>query len=377
MALYKFVKDNGDIIEEEYVRGNALKKEQVEAELVSALKSFDTQATCIPVSSDLSEIYNVHVTYQGIGNITFCIKGVTPGGRSSGLKLKDEQRIQLKAKYMKYTYKQKVSGKKVFLLGVYKRESNTVFCAWNVGYPNAEDNIPISKQIKIDTIANAMREGTATQKKNNGEVAFAFRKDFFLRWLLEHSDERSEWQIAQEEHYEEDTEVCIEDLSLTPVDFEYIKQKEGKQKRSKSSGKPDYKQINENKTKLGRIGERLVLKYEQNKLDELEVNKLVKWVSEENDNEGYDILSYDSEGNEIHIEVKTSASSKNVMRFYLTKNEYDRLLTDPAYELYYVFDTKTSKPKLHILDIEGIRSGEIAVETEVYLANWDVSMRLI
>jgi|GEM_PF-3817209 len=376
MAVYKFAKDDGSIVEAEYIGTEALNSEQVKTELISALELFGKPFTCEPVSAEMKEVYIVKFQDNSIGEFLVCIKQVTPGGRAN---LVDEQRIQQNAKYMKYAYKQVAVGKRVFLMGVYKRETVTVFCAWKITYPNSD--APISKQIKIMTIADAIKNGFAQQRKSRrgaegDEYAFALRKDFFPQWFFNHSG-KCLWKKIDltEEQVEEQTEVNVEDKSLTTVDFEYIKQKIRMPRKHGEikSRKPNYKRIQENKTAYGRAGERLVLKFEQDRLDSLGIDKLVRWVSEEDDTQGYDILSYEADDSEIHIEVKTSALGDSEMRFYLSKNEYDRMQTDPVYKIYYVFDTKTATPRLHILDVEKIRNGEITLETEVYLAHWIVT----
>ena len=379
--MYKFAKDNGDIVEMVYEKDDALSIEEVRAELVSALQTFHAPFTCTPIGSETNEIYNIHVDDSRVGDFIISIKEITPGGRKA---LMDEQRIQQKAKFMKYAYKQAVDGKKTFLMGVYRREKNTVFCVWRIGNPNTADEMPISKQIKIYTIAEAMKEGFAQQKKGNNDYAFAFRKELFSKWFLKLSDvclikefnkieqgeELIELFVDQDEAH---VEMNIEDKALTLVDFEIIKQKIRTLKPKKTTPKKDdYRRALENKMAFGRAGERLVLKHEQNKLNNLSIDKLVQWTSEYDDTKGYDILSYDDVGDEMHIEVKTSALDDTQMKFYLTKNEHNRLHMDPSYYLYYVFDIKTPNPKLHIVDIEKIKSGELVLETELYSAHWDV-----
>lgn len=50
----------------------------------------------------------------------------------------------------------------------------------------------------------------------------------------------------------------------------------------------------------------------------------VEWVSQDDDSLGYDINSFDKDGNEFHIEVKTNSSSK-YLDFYITANELENL----------------------------------------------------
>ena len=77
--------------------------------------------------------------------------------------------------------------------------------------------------------------------------------------------------------------------------------------------------------------------------------KKVRIVSDDN-NLGYDILSYDLKGKEIHIEVKTKNSPKEKLDFFITNNELDKFYNDRKYKIYYLFDIKNENPKLHIVD---------------------------
>jgi len=76
--------------------------------------------------------------------------------------------------------------------------------------------------------------------------------------------------------------------------------------------------------KLGYDGEEMVLRFEQQRLRQLEradlANK-IRWVSQEDgDGAGYDILSFDHKGKERFLEVKTTVGSQTAP-FYLTRNE--------------------------------------------------------
>lgn len=68
-------------------------------------------------------------------------------------------------------------------LGVYRREGQTIFCAWKLKSSTAGAETPISKQIKITTIAQAMKEGFVQQDKGYGEYACAFRKEFIYFYI--------------------------------------------------------------------------------------------------------------------------------------------------------------------------------------------------
>jgi hypothetical protein len=92
---------------------------------------------------------------------------------------------------------------------------------------------------------------------------------------------------------------------------------------------------------LGRRGEEYVLRCEQERLRKIGRTDLatrVKWVSEDDDGLGYDILSYDEQGQEIYVEVKTT-NAGHQSRFFITDNELAvARRCGSAYKLYRLFD---------------------------------------
>jgi hypothetical protein len=94
--------------------------------------------------------------------------------------------------------------------------------------------------------------------------------------------------------------------------------------------------------KLGRDGEELVLQFERERLkkfERLDLAKKIRWISEEDgDGAGYDILSFDKNGKERFLEVKTTVGS-DLTPFYITRNELSLSSERPeAFRLCRVFD---------------------------------------
>nr|WP_314987706.1 AAA family ATPase [uncultured Stomatobaculum sp.] len=190
MPEYQFADRDGSIKSENYDRGTCFSAEQVLKSLRSAFQLF-------PFHAEISQVENLddvfHVTFpknedpdEVFNEVFICGKGTTPGGRQG---LKDEQRIQPKAKYLNYVYDKQSHGKKGIFLGVYFRDGKTVFCTWKVRQSNAASpETTISKQIKIGSIAKAIREGFVQQDKGCGEYACAFKPEFLYFYLR-----NSEW----------------------------------------------------------------------------------------------------------------------------------------------------------------------------------------
>ena len=122
-------------------------------------------------------------------------------------------------------------------------------------------------------------------------------------------------------------------------------------KQDKSPVKVDYTAKQQVNTRLGKIGEKWVLKYERAKLvaaGRKDLAKKVLWVAEYDDSKGYDILSYDSDGKEIFIEVKTTNGGPGTP-FYISALEmYINNTNQSKYRLYRLYNFNT-EPKLRII----------------------------
>ncbi len=169
------------------------------------------QGVNIEKVDDWEDVYHVHFNNSEYEDIYFCAKGTTPGGREG---LKNEQRIQPKAKYLNYVYDKSVNGFKGVFMGVYKKDGVTVLCTWKVMQSNASNQeTPISKQIKIASIAKAIKEGFVQQDKGKGEFACAFTPAF-LYFYLRHTSWLHDGQITELNDHLEIDENDEEDNSI-------------------------------------------------------------------------------------------------------------------------------------------------------------------
>jgi hypothetical protein len=88
--------------------------------------------------------------------------------------------------------------------------------------------------------------------------------------------------------------------------------------------KINYLEKEQSNTKLGKLGEELVLQYEKWKLilnGKENLAEGIRWISkEEGDGAGFDILSKNFNGTDKYIEVKTTKLGKETP-FYFTRNE--------------------------------------------------------
>lgn len=117
-------------------------------------------------------------------------------------------------------------------------------------------------------------------------------------------------------------------------------------------GKPNYEAKDAQNRELGCAGELFVVEYERVKLRKAgkpELADKIEWVSKEiGDGLGYDILSYETDGSKIHIEVKTTNAGK-AAPFIISPNELS-IWNDKqeSYRLYRVYAFKKA-PKLYVI----------------------------
>ncbi|MBQ7603838.1 MAG: DUF3883 domain-containing protein [Clostridia bacterium] len=123
--------------------------------------------------------------------------------------------------------------------------------------------------------------------------------------------------------------------------------------------KCDYEQINKVAAAIGEVGEEAVVKYEKNKLKSLrrpDLAEKVERISKRSDSFGYDILSFDENGNELHIEVKsTTSKSVKQINFYISENEKETMFSDENYRIYYVYGIGYTNAFVEVLDVEAIK----------------------
>ncbi|WP_298075066.1 DUF3883 domain-containing protein [uncultured Bacteroides sp.] len=118
--------------------------------------------------------------------------------------------------------------------------------------------------------------------------------------------------------------------------------------QNSTKGKTDYDAQNKAKKQLGERGEYVVVQYETKKVKNCGIKGKPIQKSLYDDTLGYDIISYDSEGTEIYIEVKATNLSPRNFHFYFTRNELDAAKKyRESYHVYIVFNPNNAKPKIY------------------------------
>lgn len=121
----------------------------------------------------------------------------------------------------------------------------------------------------------------------------------------------------------------------------------GLKNKPKLKSNPDYEARNKRNKMIGNRGEKIVLEHEKLLLKNhglVSESKNVKKA--EYDHLGYDIESYDLEGNRKYIEVKTTSNNSETKQFHLTANEFEKASSLENYHLYLVYDILSNEPKI-------------------------------
>lgn len=141
--------------------------------------------------------------------------------------------------------------------------------------------------------------------------------------------------------------VLIEEAELRPRT-----EAKNKIKTKQSKKKIDHVARNKSNSITGSKGEKLIVRLEQDRLREAgkpELADKVERVSIDDDTLGYDVLSFNKDGSEKYIEVKTSTGSNKVVRFYVSTNEYSIGKNKKNYFIYFVESINSSEPKVTII----------------------------
>lgn len=234
-----------------------------------------------------------------------------------------------------------------------------------VYYP--DKSLPIYNNEHIDFFMKNMGLGIYSNKlsyfakirkmiewKNNSKVFKKFTNLEFMTFLYSSYG------------FEKEVNILKDKNDLVHINVEYIVDKnviDRVVKESTNSHRtPNFDEINRKKSAIGMNGELFIL--EQEKKTNKKFVRKIKRVGDY-PSYGYDILSYDANGVEKHIEVKTCSSGNlNKVDFYISSNEYAKLISDPFYVLYYVCGLSTKNPKVIVLNKDNL--GEVTFEPIAY-----------
>lgn len=175
-------------------------------------------------------------------------------------------------------------------------------------------------------------------------------------------------------------EMVVDPIQQNLIDFNYDlpiftpsnKSATNNKKNSKASSngkKPSYSPVSK---KVGEAGEEHVYLYERNKLINYGLSELAEKVYKQCDDKttypGYDIKSYDKNGNKIYIEVK-STKTKRKEYFEISRNELDAAKRlGENYYIYHVTNALRSPKITNVIcdPCKFSKEGHVTVEPMMY-----------
>ncbi len=141
----------------------------------------------------------------------------------------------------------------------------------------------------------------------------------------------------------------IESLKFDYVDLQTEELPEQKEKGENKAEKIDYSNRSKKFKRIGDRGEQIVLRAERQFLEKngkKDLAKLVDQISERDDSVGYDIKSYELDGTEKLIEVKSTLRKIGKSNVYLSANELEVAENEQNYYFYIIYEVGSKRPKI-------------------------------
>tara|TARA_R110001632_G_scaffold232806_1_gene374685 strand:- start:44466 stop:45776 length:1311 start_codon:yes stop_codon:yes gene_type:complete len=259
-------------------------------------------------------------------------------------------------------YRKNDSKKVYFVLGV--DDKGNLYLELNCQRSNhtAGKTQPLTKERinEFDKYLNSSTYIRKTIKKEhlrnyNWHSLISLTKDF----LHSNSAIYDELEIISKEKFIELDQD--NDSRLTVSDIPESTKSYVNRERSFKGKKIDWSKKQLVSSRLGLLGEELIIEYEKAKIKKLKKENVLndKMIVEKKlDGEGYDILSYDKNGNKLFIEVKTTKGKINEP-FYLSINEkafYEKHKSQYIIYRLYEFNNLSKTSKLYKIEGSGLDS---------------------
>ena len=190
MSEYYFVNQKGLIEKKEYDQSLCISYDKAVEIFQNVFNSLGINYSFSKVSG-MSTCCEFNTEEPFFKHFYASIYQITPGGRSmvSGtLDAEKEFRIQIHAKEYNFIYEKKINKEKSCQIGVYDFYGTQMIVAWNPKQSSAAAETPISTQVGIDEIAQAVKYGFHQYKNKSGTYVCVFKKELIPFYL-----KNSEW----------------------------------------------------------------------------------------------------------------------------------------------------------------------------------------
>ncbi len=212
------------------------------------------------------------------------------------------------------------------------------------------DNTSKSELDKQFVLLNFKNKDLVMKSWSNYEFA-----KFLYTSFKNPNDEIKENKLSKElKRYKEKDFPPIEKLKIKFVDLVTGNSDSKPNSNKRTPAKLDYSNRSKSNKRIGDRGEQIVFKAEKDfliKNGKTKLAKILDKVSETDDTLGYDLISYDLEGNKKYIEIKTTLKPIGESNIFITSHEISKALEQTNYFIYIVYEAGSEEPK--IWKIEG------------------------
>jgi len=165
----------------------------------------------------------------------------------------------------------------------------------------------------------------------------------------------------------------IESLKFEYVDLQTNELPEPKEKGKSKGTKIDYSNRSRKFKRIGDRGKQIVLRAERQYLKKngrKDLADLVDQISERDDSVGYDIKSYELDGTEKLIEVKSTLRKIGKSNVFLSANELQVAENENNYYFYIIYEVDSKRPKIwRIKSSDLLNDNNIVKEPILYKLN--------
>jgi hypothetical protein len=233
----------------------------------------------------------------------------------------------------------------------------------SVYFPNDFLNIFSAKHLNYfinilgldnDSKSELDKQALLLKYKNSDKVMKEWSVYEFSKFLYKSfgnpNDEIKEENISKElKDFKLNDFPPIESLKFDFVDLQTNEFPESKGKKKNKGTKIDYSNRSKKFKRIGDRGEQIVLRAERQflkKNGKKNLADLVDQISERDDSVGYDIKSYELDGTEKLIEVKSTLRKIGKSNVFLSANELQVAENEKNYYFYIIYEVGTKRPKI-------------------------------
>ena len=257
----------------------------------------------------------------------------------------------------------------------------------SVYYPNEFLNIFSAKHLNYfinnlgldnDSKSELDKQALLLDFKNSDKVMKEWSIYIFSKFLYSSfgrpNDEIKEENISKElKKFNLKDFPPIESLKFDYVELQTDELPEPKEKRKGKETKIDYSNRSRKFKRIGDRGEQIVLRAEKlflKKNGRKDLAELVDQISERDDSVGYDIKSYELDGTEKLIEVKSTLRKIGKSNVFLSANELQVAENENNYYFYIIYEVGSKRPKIwKIKSSDLLNDSNIVKEPILYKLN--------